>query len=73
MKNHRTITFNIGDENHIVVENINKETIKSSIFSEPYHYILNVLDHYIEALPDNSEDDIMGNDAWRNNIFAFIG
>lgn len=39
MKNRRTITFNIGDENRIVVENINKDTIKSSIFSEPYHYI----------------------------------
>ena len=40
MKNRRTITFNIGDENRIVVENINKDIIKSSIFSEPYHYIL---------------------------------
>lgn len=69
MKNRRTITFNIGDENRIVVENINKDTIKSSIFSEPYHYILNALDHYIDALPDNRDD----NDIWRNNIFAFIG
>lgn len=73
MKNRRTITFNIGDENRIVVENINKDTIKSSIFSEPYHYILNALDHYIDALPDNRDDDLKGNDIWRNNIFAFIG
>lgn len=47
MKNRRTITFNIGDENRIVVEDINKDIIKSSIFSEPYHYILNALDHYL--------------------------
>lgn len=73
MKNRRTITFNIGDENRIVVENINKDTIKSSIFSEPYHYILNALDHYIDALPDNRDDDFKSNDIWRNNIFAFIG
>lgn len=73
MKNRRTITFNIGDENRIVVENINKDTIKSSIFSEPYQYILNALDHYIDALPDNRDDDFKSNDIWRNNIFAFIG
>lgn len=73
MKNRRTITFNIGDENRIVVENINKDTIMSSIFSEPYHYILNALDHYFDALPDNRDDDLKGNDIWRNNIFAFIG
>lgn len=73
MKNRRTITFNIGDENRIVVENINKDTIKSSIFSEPYHYILNALDHYIDALPDSRDDDLKSNDIWRNNIFAFIG
>lgn len=73
MKNRRTITFNIGDENRIVVENINKDTIKSSIFSEPYHYILNALDHYIDALSDNRDNDLKGNDMWRNNIFAFIG
>ena len=73
MKNRRTITFNIGDENRIVVENINKDTIKSSIFSEPYNYILNALDHYIDALPDNRDDDFKSNDIWRNNIFAFIG
>lgn len=73
MKNRRTITFNIGDENRIVVEDINKDTIKSSIFSEPYHYILNSLDHYVDALPDNRDDDFKNNDIWRNNIFAFIG
>ena len=73
MKNRRTITFNIGDENRIVVESINKDTIKSSIFSKPYHYILNALDHYIDALPDNRDDDFKSNDIWRNNIFAFIG
>lgn len=56
MKNRRTITFNIGDENRIVVEDINKDIIKSSIFSEPYHYILNALDHYFDALPDNRDD-----------------
>ena len=73
MKNRRTITFNIGDENRIVVENINKDTIKSSIFSEPYHYILNALDHYFDALPDNRDDYLKGNDIWINNVFAFIG
>ena len=73
MKNRRTITFNIGDENRIVVEDINKDIIKSSIFSEPYHYILNSLDHYVDALPDNRDDDFKNNDIWRNNIFAFIG
>ena len=73
MKNRRTITFNIGDENRIVVEDINKDTIKSSIFSEPYHYILNSFDHYVDALPDNRDDDFKNNDIWRNNIFAFIG
>ena len=73
MKNRRTITFNIGDENRIVVENINKDTIKSSIFSEPYHYILSALDHYIDALSDNRDNDLKGNDMWRNNIFTFIG
>lgn len=73
MKNRRTITFNIGDENRIVVEDINKAIIKSSIFSEPYHYILNSLDHYVDALPDNRDDDFKNNDIWRNNIFAFIG
>lgn len=73
MKNRRTITFNIGDENSIVVEDINKDTIQSSIFSDPYHYILNSLDHYVDALPDNRDDDFKNNDIWRNNIFAFIG
>lgn len=73
MKNRRTITFNIGDENHIVVEDINKDIIKSSIFSEPYHYILNALDHYFDALPDNRDDYLKGNDIWINNVFAFIG
>lgn len=73
MKNRRTITFNIGDENRIVVENINKDTIMSSIFSEPYHYILNALDHYFDALPDNRDDYLKGNDIWINNVFAFIG
>lgn len=73
MKKRRTIAFNIGDENRIVVEDINKDTIKSSIFSEPYHYILNSLDHYVDALPDNRDDDFKNNDIWRNNIFAFIG
>lgn len=73
MKNRRTITFNIGDENRIVVEDINKDIIKSSIFSEPYHYILNALDHYFDALPDNRDDYLKGNDIWINNVFAFIG
>ena len=73
MKNRRTITFNIGDENRIVVEDINKDIIQSSIFSEPYHYILNALDHYFDALPDNRDDYLKGNDIWINNVFAFIG
>lgn len=56
-----------------MVEDINKDIIKSSIFSEPYHYILNALDHYFDALPDNRDDYLKGNDIWINNVFAFIG
>ena len=55
------------------MEDINKDIIKSSIFSEPYHYILNALDHYFDALPDNRDDYLKGNDIWINNVFAFIG
>ena len=31
MKNRRNLIFNIGDENRIVVENIDKETLEASI------------------------------------------
>lgn len=30
MKNRRNLIFNIGDENRIVVENIDKETLEAS-------------------------------------------
>ena len=78
MKSRRKITFNIGDENHIVVEDITAENIKTSLFADPYQYILNALDHYFDALPEESWDNSNGknfskNDLWRNNIFAFIG
>lgn len=78
MKNRRKIIFNIGDENHIVVEEITAENIKTSLFADPYQYILNALDHYFDALPEKSWDyskhnNFSKNDLWRNNIFAFIG
>lgn len=47
MKNRRNLIFNIGDENRIVVENIDKETLEASIFSEPYHYALDALNSYV--------------------------
>lgn len=73
MKNRRNLIFNIGDENRIVVENIDKETLETSIFSEPYHYALDALNSYVGSMPTEKDKRIEEEKLWRNNIFAFIG
>ncbi len=73
MKNRRNLIFNIGDENRIVVENIDKETLEASIFSEPYHYALDALNSYVGSMPTEKDKRIEEEKLWRNNIFAFIG
>lgn len=73
MKKQRKITFNIGDENRIVIEKITKENIGNSIFSDPYRFALESLNSYFESMPQKKEDRLKENELWRNNIFAFIG
>lgn len=73
MKKQRKITFNIGDENRIVIEKITKENIGESIFAAPYSFALGALNSYFESMPQKKEDRLNENDLWRNNIFAFIG
>lgn len=73
MKKQRKITFNIGDENRIVIEKITKENIGESIFSDPYRFALESLNSYFESMPQKKEDRFKENELWRNNIFAFIG
>lgn len=58
MKNRRNLIFNIGDENRIVVENIDKETLETSIFSEPYHYALDALNSYVGSMPTEKDKRI---------------
>ncbi len=73
MKNQRNITFNIGEENRIVVEDINDRVLESSIFSEPYRYALDALNSYFKSMPKEKDERLSEDELWRNNIFAFIG
>lgn len=65
------ITFNIGDENRIVVEKLeNKKDIENSIFSDVYSRLLLDLNKYCSSIDTHKipdEEDSL------NNIFAFIG
>lgn len=73
MKDCRNIVFNIGDENRIVVENITRDLLSSSIFAEPYRYALEALDSYFKSMPKESKERLEEEQLCRNNIFAFIG
>lgn len=51
METENTITFNIGEENRIVVEELNsKEDIEKSIFSNVYTRLLTDLDKYYSSI-----------------------
>ena len=76
--NKRTLTINIGKENQSVVEDITKEKIDKSFFSEQYREALRVINAYLDHLPKPStndckkkEDRFKEDDA--NNIIAFVG
>ena len=73
MKDCRNIVFNIGDENRIVVENITKDLLTSSIFAEPYRYALEALSSYFKSMPKDSKERLEEEQLCRNNVFAFIG
>lgn len=73
MANRKKIVFNIGDENRIVVEKINKEILENSIFTDSYQYALNALNSYFGSMPSDKDSRKNEDKLWRNNIFAFIG
>lgn len=71
MDNHNTITFNIGEENRIVVEDLkSKRYIEGSIFSDVYTRLLLDLNKYCISINTSRMPD---DDEYQNNIFAFIG
>lgn len=65
----KELKFYIGEENRIVLENIDKDVLEKSIFSNQYKKSLYTLDSYF-ALQSNKKDD--GIEA-ASNVFAFIG
>lgn len=71
METKNTITFNIGEENRIVVEKlVHKEDIEKSIFSDVYTRLLTDLDKYCSSIDKHKMPE---NGEFLNNIFAFIG
>lgn len=66
MKTKNEIIFRIGEENRIIIENIDKEVIQKSIFSMPYRQILEGLHSYLNHLNGLQKTEA-------NNIFAFVG
>lgn len=73
MANLRNFVFNIGDENRIVVEKINKYVLENSIFTDSYHFTIKALNSYFDSMPDDKNKRRDEDKLWRNNIFAFIG
>jgi ABC-type dipeptide/oligopeptide/nickel transport system ATPase component len=81
----RLITFTIGEENRPVIEDIDKDVLKNSIFSDQYNKALSVIDDYVGFSSKiregkrcagnektgalNFSDSVDNN----NNIFAFVG
>lgn len=65
----KTITFCVGDENRIVVEQLLGKGIDESIFSDQYHKALHVLDSYLSHTLQYDEEQ---NDS-SSNVFAFVG
>lgn len=65
----KELKFYIGEENRIVLENIDKEVLEKSIFSNQYKKALYTLDSYFALQGVNRQKGI--EDA--SNVFAFIG
>lgn len=65
----KELKFKIGEENRIVLENIDKEVLDNSIFSNQYKKSLYTLDSYFALQGGNTGNSI--EDA--SNVFAFIG
>ncbi len=64
-----TITFKVGDENRIVVEDLCKKSIDASIFTNQYRKALHVMDRCLSHAADYNKEL----NEFRSNVFAFIG
>lgn len=79
MADQKTITFKIGDEDRIVIENIQDEKVRSSsIFNDTYEYAMKTLGEYFSELDKDSQvqnitDTFPSSEEYHNNVFAFIG
>lgn len=69
MAEKNTITFKVGDENRIVVENLKGKAIDQSIFANQYRKSLHLLDSY---LSHKIEYNKCLSD-YPSNVFAFVG
>ena len=69
MERKNTITFKIGDENRIIVENLKDKVISESIFSNQYRKALHVLDSFLSHKTEYNKNL----NEFRSNVFAFIG
>lgn len=64
-----TITFKVGDENRIVVEDLAEKSIDASIFANQYRKALHVMDRCLSHKIGYDKEL----NEYRSNVFAFIG
>ena len=64
-----TITFKVGDENRIVVEDLSKKSIDASIFANQYRKAMHVMDRCLSHKAGYNKEL----NEFRSNVFAFIG